>query len=176
MVNLNRVIRVFLLSFLMIQFIQAQKAPEREWTIFRKGVDDYQAGKYSEAEKNFSTMISKLPNTKLITANYLMLAKTQYKLGKYEESIKTCELFMSKFQESAYLDDIYYLAGNNNYKNNHYESAVHFWLTAASKNQSISNKALKQAEQTARYKLNERQLTNLKDNTTDPYSRITWCS
>lgn len=172
MINLNRVIGVFLFIFLVIQSLQAQKAPEREWTIFRKGVDDYQAGKYLDAEKNFSTMITKLPNTKLITANYLMLAKTQYKLGKYNESIKTCELFISKFQDSNYLDDIYYLAGNDNYQVQHYESAVHFWLVTASKNQPISKKALKQAEQTTRYKLNERQLTNLKNNTTDPYSRI----
>ncbi|MBN1406377.1 MAG: penicillin-binding protein activator [Calditrichaceae bacterium] len=172
MFNLNQVFGVFIFSLLIIQSIQAQKAPEREWTIFRKGVDDYQAGKYSDAEKNFSTMIAKLPNSKLITANYLMLAKTQYKLGKYNESINTCETFISNFQESAYLDEIYYLIGNNNYKMKYYENAVHFWLTAASKKQSISKKALKLAEQTTRYKLNERQLTNLKNNTTDPYARI----
>jgi branched-chain amino acid transport system substrate-binding protein len=171
MVNLKRVMVVILYLFLVIQSLQAQKTPEREWTIFRKGVDDYQNGKYNDAEKNFSTMISKLPNTRLITANYLMLAKTQYKLGKYEESLKTCDLFIGSFQNSDYLDDIYYLQGNNNYRIKHYESAVHYWLEAASMNKKISEKAFIQAEKTTRYHLNERQLTNLKNNSTDPYLR-----
>ncbi len=171
MINLNRVIVVILFLFLIIQSLSAQKVPEREWTIFRKGVDDYQAGKFNDAERNFSTMISKLPNTKLLTANYLMLAKTQYKLGKYDESLKNCDFFIGSFQNSDYLDDIYYLDGNNNYKIKHYESAVHFWLEAASIGQKLGEKAFKQAENAVRYRLNERQLTNLKNNSTDPYSR-----
>ena len=149
----------------------AQKASEREWTIFRKGVDDYEAANYSGAEKNFSTMISKLPDNTLITANYLMLAKTQYKLGKYEKSIETCNFFISNYQDSDYLDDIHYLEGNNNYRIKRYKSAVHYWLTAASKKQKISNKALKQAEKAVRYRLDQRQLTNLKNNSTDPFSQ-----
>jgi branched-chain amino acid transport system substrate-binding protein len=170
MINLKS-ITIFLSLIIIIQPLSAQKASEREWTIFRKGVDDYQAGNYKDAEQNFSTMISKIPDNKLITANYLMLAKTQYKLGKYEESIKTCEFFISNFQDSDYLDDIYYLIGNNNYKINRYESAVHYWLVAASKKQKISIKSLEQAEKTAQYRLKERQLDNSNYNSTDPFSK-----
>ena len=164
-------IAVVLIVLCICESLIAQTATEREWTIFRKGIEDYQAGKYGDAERNFSTMISKLPNNKLLTANYLMLAKTQYKLGNYEESIKTCEFFISSFQTSAYLDDIYFVEGNDNYRLNRFENAVHYWLIAASKKQGISSRAIEQAEKTTRFRLNERQLINLKNNSTDPFSR-----
>ncbi|MEJ2054273.1 MAG: ABC transporter substrate-binding protein [Calditrichaceae bacterium] len=162
---------VYVLILFFIQTLSAQKASEREWTIFRKGVDDYQAGKFNSAEKNFSTMISKLPNNTLLTANYLMLAKTQYKLNTYNESIKTCDYFLNTFPHSDYIDDIYALKGDNFYRQKNYEGAVQNWLTAAAMNTKISSKALNHAEKTARYKMTERQLLKMKNSALDAYHK-----
>ena len=74
----------FLITIFLLSNISAQNASSREWTIFRKGVAEYQKGNYDMARQSFSLMISKLSNSPLTTANKLMLAKTNYKSGDYE--------------------------------------------------------------------------------------------
>lgn len=165
---------VFLISLiLLVNSATAQKASKREWDIFRNGVEQYQNGDYAGAEKNFSLVISKLHKSKLVTANYLMLAKAQYKNGSYNNSLQQCKKFKSQFPNSSYIDDIYYLMANNYYRLNRYGTAVSTWLAAAktANGTRLSKKALKLAENTIHYRLDERDILNLKKNLKDEFSR-----
>ena len=123
--------KFFLISIFLLSNIFAQNASSREWTIFRKGLAEYQKGNYETARQSFSLMISKLPNSAITTANKLMLAKTNYKSGDYEISLRQCEEFKQFYPSSDYIDDIKYLMGNNYYRQNRIETAVVTWLDAA---------------------------------------------
>ncbi len=157
---------VFTIIFflLFISFSVGQKASDREWKIFQKGVEQYKTYNYNDAARNFSLVISRLPNNKLITANYLMLAKTQYKQGQYKESLKQCDAFLRKFPNSAYVDDIYYIMGNNYYRLGDYASAAASWFKVAniSDNKKFISHTLNLAEETITYKLDHRDIDFLK--------------
>jgi branched-chain amino acid transport system substrate-binding protein len=166
--------RLFALLFLIIfsvSEINAQQALQREWTIFRKGVDDYLAGNYEAAEKNFNLVITKLPNNNLLTANYLMLAKTKYKIGDYNASNADCDDFLKLFPASSYRDDILYLKGNNYFRMKIFQQAISNWLLAAeiSTSKILRDRALGHAENTVRYRLNDRELSNFKTQTSNSY-------
>ncbi len=150
----------------------AQKASNREWAIFQRGVEQYKSGEYDAAEKNFSLVISKLPDNQLLTANYLMLAKTQYKQDDYTASLNLCETFLQNFPGSTYTDDFYYLMGNNYYRLNRFQTAVSAWLVAAGNTNGIlKEKSLLLIKQTIKHKLDRRALLDLKDETNTPFSR-----
>ena len=123
-----RILKTILLVLLCVQLSYSQNASSREWTIFQKGLSEYNNGNYDLARQSFSLMISKLPNSMLTTANYLMLAKTNYKTADYQTSLVQCEDFKKQFPLSSYIDDINYLMGNNYYKLNRIETAVLTWL------------------------------------------------
>jgi ABC-type branched-subunit amino acid transport system substrate-binding protein len=153
---------LFLILFLF-SIIEAQNASTREWTIFQKGVTEYQKGNYEKARQSFSLMINKLPNSALTTANYLMLAKTNYKSQAYEASLQQCEEFKKNFPQSNYLDDIRYLMGNNYYRLDRIETAVTTWLNVGigTSNSVLREKSLKIADDVIRYKLNTLSVQNL---------------
>jgi ABC-type branched-subunit amino acid transport system substrate-binding protein len=158
---------------LAISVSWAQKASEREWKIFQKGVEQYKSQNYEDAARNFSLVISRLPNNKLITANYLMLAKTQYKQGRYKESLQQCDVFLRKFPKSSYVDDIYYVMGNNYYRLGDYASAAASWFKAAEKsgNEKFTSHVLLLAEGTITYKLDHRDIDFLKREVKSPLER-----
>jgi len=155
--------KFFLISIFLLSNIFAQNASSREWTIFRKGVAEYQKGNYETARQSFSLMISKLPNSALTTANKLMLAKTNYKSGDYDVSLRQCEEFKQFYPSSDYIDDVKYLIGNNYYRQNRIETAVVTWLDAAfeSGDKSLKRKILKLADDVIRYKMNRISLEEL---------------
>lgn len=164
---------VLLLSLMMVGSGVSQVVSAREKAIFQKGVRDYLQGNYDKAAKNFSLVISKLPNSSLLTANYLMLAKTQYKRGEYTTSLKTCQQFLEKFPDSHYRDDIYYLMANNYYQLNRPETAVTTWLKVAetSSESLLKQKALQLAENGIRYKLDTQSLSHLKQELKSAFAR-----
>ncbi|MGD9898328.1 MAG: penicillin-binding protein activator [Calditrichaceae bacterium] len=151
----------------------AQKASNREWAIFQRGVEQYKSGEYEAAEKNFSLVISKLPDNQLLTANYLMLAKTQYKQEDYTASLNLCETFLRDFPGSSYTDDFYYIMGNNYYRLNRFQTAVSAWLAAAEHTRSgaLKENSLKLIKKTMQYKLDMSALLDLKDEIKTPFSR-----
>ena len=171
--NQLRMLNLALLFFFLIQPAFAQKATPREWNIFRKGVDDYLSKDYDSAEKNFSLVISKLPDNNLLTANHLMLAKTKYKQGRYQESLTFCNDFIRQFPNSRYVYDIYYLKGNNHYRLRQYDEALTNWLLLVNQKQNpaLRQKALRLAEDVVRYRLNEPLLYHLKNTTNDAFTR-----
>lgn len=154
----------FVLLFL-VSGLQAQLASTREWTIFRKGVSEYQKGNYELARQSFSLMINKLPGSSLTTANKLMLAKTNYKSGDYEASLEQCEAFKKNYPQSSYIDDINYLMANNYYRLNRTETAVVSWLKVgfSSSDNVLREKALGLADDVMRYKMNRTGLKNISE-------------
>ncbi len=157
-------IRILLLLLIFfLSNLSAQNASTREWTIFQKGVSEYQKGNYEKARQSFSLMINKLPNSSLTTANHLMLAKTNYKSGDYDASLQQCEDFKKRFPKSKYLDDIKYLTGNNYYRLERVETAITSWLKIGfgTSNSVLREKVLKLADDVIRYKMNRLSIQNL---------------
>jgi ABC-type branched-subunit amino acid transport system substrate-binding protein len=160
--------------FLLLQTVSfAQKASEREWKIFQAGVEQYKTGDYKNAARNFSLVIERLPNNRLITANYLMLAKTFYKQGRYKESLRQCDIFLLKFQNSSYVDDIYYLMGANYYRTDDFVGAAASWIRAAERgdNENFNQRMIRLAEQTIALKLDHRGINSLKREIKTPLGR-----
>ncbi len=117
----------FLLAGLAVQTF-AQQSLEREKFILEKNVQLYQQGNYNQAEQNFSLLVTKLPNSPLLTTNYLMLVKSKYKLGDYINTIEECKKFLLDFPKSSYRDDILFVMGNSYYQLNRYTTAARTWL------------------------------------------------
>ena len=115
----------FLLVSMVIQ-TSAQQSLEREKFILEKNVQLYQQGKYSQAEQNFSLLVSKLPESPLLTTNYLMLVKSKYKLGDYINTIEQCKKFLMEFPNSSYRDDVLFAMGNSYYQLSRFTTAVKF--------------------------------------------------
>ncbi len=153
----------FLLIIFLVSNLMAQNASTREWTIFQKGVTEYQKGNYEKARQSFSLMINKLPNSALKTANHLMLAKTNYKSGDYDASLLQCEEFKKRFPQSKYIDDVRYLMGNNYYRLQRIETAVTSWLNVgfSTSNTVLGEKVLKLADDVIRYKMNRLSVQDL---------------
>jgi ABC-type branched-subunit amino acid transport system substrate-binding protein len=148
--------KVFIILVLSSGFAAAQNASSREWTIFHKGLAEYNNGNYDMARQSFSLMISKLPNSQLSTINHLMLAKTNYKTADYQVSLQQCEEFKKLFPNSSYMDDINYLTGNNYYRLNRLETAVVTWLNTGfeTTDKKLQEKVFNLADDAIRYKLN----------------------
>ncbi|MBN1545292.1 MAG: penicillin-binding protein activator, partial [Syntrophaceae bacterium] len=154
---------LIILILVLYGFGFSQSASKREWTIFQKGVQEYKQGAYKSAEEHFSLVLEKLPNSQLLTAYRLMLAKTRYKLEDYAGSLANCEVFLNTFPNSSYVDDIYYLMGNNYYRLRRYEEAVGSWLRTAEKTREtvLSKKAAQLAENTMAYRFSRDDLIRL---------------
>lgn len=157
------VLKIYIILFIVVQTSYGQNASKREWAIFQKGVHDYQSGMFAKAEKNFKLVIEKLPDTKLITANYLMLAKARYKQKNYKGAIETVEVFQKKFSSSSYLDDMYFCRANSNYRMGRQSAAVDEWIAVAdmTQDQQLKRKALNLLELTVRLKMDKEALTQL---------------
>ena len=76
--------------------IFAQQNGSREKTILNKGIEFYKNGNFKEAENSFNLVIKRLPDSRYITAYYLMLAKSQYKLRNYSRAINQSKIFLIK--------------------------------------------------------------------------------
>ncbi len=110
----------------------AQPIESREKTIFNKGVEYYKNGDFKEAENSFNLVIKRLPDSRYITAYYLMVAKSQYKLKNYSGAINQSKAFLEKFPNSKYVDDIFTVQGDSYYRLNRYETAIEKWFEVRS--------------------------------------------
>ncbi|MCB0284221.1 MAG: penicillin-binding protein activator, partial [Calditrichaeota bacterium] len=160
-----KICKVTILLFFLLSAVYAQNASTREWTIFQKGIAEYQKGNYEMARQSFSLMLNKLPGSALTTANYLMLAKTNYKSGDYTVSLEQCESFKKNYPHSAYIDDINYLMANNYYRLNRLETAVVTWLKVgfATSDNTLKEKALTLADDVMRYKTNRASIQSMSE-------------
>lgn len=122
---------VYLVTFLFLTNLTAQNANLRETAIFEKNVQLYTNKNYEQAEQNFALVITKLPNSPLITSNYMMLIKSQYKLGDYAASLEHGKKFLKIFPESSYQDDILFIMGNSYYQLDRFQTAAKTWVKAS---------------------------------------------
>ncbi|GAB4370160.1 MAG: hypothetical protein Kow0042_12290 [Calditrichia bacterium] len=111
-----------LLVLLSILFAQ-----EKERTLFQQGIDYYQNGKYAEAQNRFLQLLKTYPETPLLTATKLMLAKSYYKQGDYRAALIVSDNFIRIHKTSAYLDDIHFLKGKIYYRQGKYIEAIEEW-------------------------------------------------
>jgi len=110
--------------------IFAQPIESREKTIFNKGIEFYKNGNFKEAENSFNLVIKRLPDSRYITAYFLMLAKSQYKLKNYSGAINQSKVFLEKFPKSKYVGDIFTIQGDSYYRLKRYETALETWFKA----------------------------------------------
>jgi ABC-type branched-subunit amino acid transport system substrate-binding protein/TolA-binding protein len=108
--------------------LNAQNSSDRERAIFEKNLLLYTQGDYEQAEQNFALVITKLPDSPLLTTNYLMLVKSQYKVGNYTGTIDQGKSFLKKFPKSSYNDDILFVMGNAYFQLNRYRTAARNWI------------------------------------------------
>lgn len=164
---------IFILVILS-SFLFAQHASQKEWRIFQQGIQDYETGDYSKALKNFSLVITRLgTKSHLLTANYLMLAKTLYKLGNYQKSLKVCDDFLQKFPQSSYRDDIKFLKANNFFRLDRIQTATLIWLLLAEKSPDprLKRKALNLAKDALRYALDDQGLAYIEQQVQSPFQK-----
>ncbi len=162
MLNYRMILIVMLL--VLTQSAVSQKAPDREWVIFNKGIQDYQNKQFDKAAENFETVIARLKTSKLITANYFMLTKTLYKQQKYQASLDTCRRFTDMFSRSEFVDDIHFLEANLYYRLKRYQTAAKTWLHVAEKSSDsrLRIKSFDLGEKVLRYRLDLQDLIYLK--------------
>jgi len=110
--------------------IFAQPNETREKTILNKGIEFYKNGNFKEAENSFNLVIKRLPDSRYITAYYLMLAKSKYKLKNYSGAINQSKVFLEKYPKSKYVDDIFTVQGDSYYRLKRYETAIDTWFDA----------------------------------------------
>ncbi len=156
--------RIVFIFLLITSVVFGQKATKREWTIFQKGVQEYKTGHYELALKDFKLVLSKIKDNHLLTAHRLMLAKSLYKTGKYKASLQECRDFIKKFPNSRYKPYIRFLEAENYYRLERLQSAVETWLLAAeeSTEKILSGNALRLADETVRFRLDNQGLAYLK--------------
>ena len=119
---------IFILIILFTLNIFAQPLESREKSIFNKGLEFYKNGEFEAAENSFNLVINRLPNSRYITAYYLMLAKSQYKLKNYSGAINLTKSFLNKFPASNYVDDIFSVQGDSYYRLKRYKTAIETWF------------------------------------------------
>ena len=108
----------------------AQDNSDREKIIFQNNLRLYEQGDYEHARQNFELVVTKLPQSPLITSNYLMLIKSLYKLKNYTDAIEDCKTFLEKFPKSTYTDDVLYVLGNAYYQLDRYRTAARSWINS----------------------------------------------
>ncbi len=172
-----RTVGLCLIILLLFHTVDAQKAPKKEWTIFQQSKALYQQGKYEKARQYFQAFIDKYPDSRLLTANHLMLAKIEYRLNEYQSSLDRCKRFLDRFPQSSYTDDIHFLMGKNYYKLNRLQTAAGTWLYVAehAANEKLAQRARALAEDVLRYRLDEQDLLHLEKQTERAFARhIIW--
>ena len=164
---------IFFILFLFTAVAFSQQATKREWAIFQKGVKEYRKGNLKAAENIFYTLVTKLPESRLTTANTLMLAKIYYREKQYEKSLQLCNQFLKKYPDSDYSDDIQFLIGKNYYRLNRYQSALSTWLFVAgsAKDDRLQKKAMKLARDLMRFRLDEATLREMASDQKSPFAR-----
>jgi ABC-type branched-subunit amino acid transport system substrate-binding protein len=124
----NLIFNSFFLIICLITNSLAQNYSDREKAIFEKNLRLYTQGDYDQAEQNFALVITKLPDSPLLTTNYLMMIKSLYKLSDYTATIEFGKKFIKKFPKSSYNDDVLYVMGNSYYHLNRYRTAARNWI------------------------------------------------
>lgn len=141
----------------------SQNLSEREKNIFLQNVNLYRGGNFQQAEQNFALVITKLPDSPLLTSNYLMLVKSQYKLGDYSSTIEHAKKFLGLFPESSYRDDVLLTLGNSYFKLDRFRTAAKTWINAleVTEDPRMKEKIETMVNDIIVYKLGDSEIQNL---------------
>lgn len=156
---LGKVNLVYLaLIFCLIQLSIGQDSAQREYSLLLNNIELYKQGRYKKAEQGFILVINRLPNSRYISTNYLMLIKCKYKLSDYENAIDLGKEYLDTFPNSSYCDDVLFVIANSYYKLDRYETAIKTWLNAISKSKDdrLKEKTGFLVTKTLRYNLDEK--------------------
>jgi len=150
------IIKSLILVLCFIGNIFAQNYSDREKSIFEKNLNLYTDGDYKQAEQNFSLVITKLPNSPLLTTNHLMVIKSRYKLGDFTTTIDYGKKYLKNFPKSSYNDDVLFVMGNSYYHLNRYRTAARNWIQAleASDDPRMEDKLETLISRVVMYKMN----------------------
>ena len=124
----NHIFISLILCVGLISSLFAQDYSDREKAIFDQNLQLYTQGDYEQAEQNFALVITKLPDSPLLTTNHLMMIKSRYKLADYTTAIEYGKNFLKQFPKSSYNDDVLYVIGNSYYHLNRYRTAARNWI------------------------------------------------
>lgn len=151
-----------------------QDSMQRERDILNANLNLYQSGQYEKSEQNFSLMVSRLPESRFVTTNYLMLAKSQYKNGKFEEAINTSKMFSRQYAASSYLANMFEVMGNSYYKLNRFSTAIEGWESALShtRDSRLTERLAYLFTSTVKHKLTDRDQDNLSSSLTSADGQV----
>ena len=85
-------------------------------SLFYRGVQTYQSGRYEEALQTFEFLDRVYSRHQRITGSLLMQGKALYKMQKYQRAIESYEEILNDYPKSAYLDDALYGVAEAQYK------------------------------------------------------------
>jgi branched-chain amino acid transport system substrate-binding protein len=145
--------------------LYGQGPMERERNLFYRNVELYKKGDYGAAAQNFQIIVDRLPNSRFLTSNYLMLTKTEYKLGNYSESFDLAQNFLKQFPNSRYRSEILNTMGNCYYQQHQYKNAAFYWTNAVEEAYSAQQmqRVRKKIRDILGYKLSEKEIESLLD-------------
>ncbi|MFZ0391618.1 MAG: ABC transporter substrate-binding protein [Calditrichia bacterium] len=107
--------------------VQPGHSQQNDRQLFRQGVSDFENEQYDAAQETFLSILKNYPNTSLLTATKLMLAKSYYRLHDYRSAAVVSKNFLDNHPKSDYVDDIYFLQGKIAYRQENYRDAIDKW-------------------------------------------------
>jgi ABC-type branched-subunit amino acid transport system substrate-binding protein len=162
-INSSRAIKILIATGLFVCGLYGQNYSQREKSILKANIELYRQGDFKKAEQNFALVITKLPQSSLITTNYLMLVKTQYKMKDYVSALEQGKKFLHTFPESSYRDDVLFVMGNSYYRLDRFSTAVKTWATSIDEQPDprLDRKLQELITGVIKYKINEEDLKTL---------------
>lgn len=105
--------------------------------LFNRGIQQYKNSQYTAAQNTFIQILKNYPESRILTAAKLMLAKSYYKKGDLRAAAIVCDNFIQVNKKSNYLDDVHFLRGKIYYKKRKYSRAVEEWLWLSYNNADV---------------------------------------
>jgi ABC-type branched-subunit amino acid transport system substrate-binding protein/outer membrane protein assembly factor BamD (BamD/ComL family) len=125
LLKIKRIFIFFIQLFICFNLSWAQTTDRQ---LFQKGLDFYQQEDFYNCRNTFLQLLKDFPQSHLLTATKLMLAKSYYRMSDYKAAKILCDHFENQHESSAYVDDVIFLRGKILFRENQYFQAVEEWL------------------------------------------------
>ncbi len=110
-----------IMMILPLSLSWAQKKPDED--LFRKGLENYRNGNYSEAGQAFTGLQAEFPASSLRSASAVMTAKTFLSLGYYYKSRQAAGKFLADYPVSGYRIQAMWVLAQSAYRSGDFRSA-----------------------------------------------------
>ena len=121
---MNRVNRTVLTAMLGAAIALSGQVSRQVDSLFTRGVDAYQQGRYQDALDTFRSMDRVYPDHQRTTASLLLQGKALYKLKQYGAAQVDFEALLNRYPESRYTEDARYGLACVYYRKNQLREAV----------------------------------------------------